>query len=356
MDSLVHRFSSNKCPTTTHRQSTATNIETETTRPRSAAAALSSNTIPARRKRSSAIETGSLSHHRRRRRLGEATTANLWLGRDGDDRGEQFWRGGRAGAFTSSGGSHVPSLSLTDVPRVEWDPRRVSEFLSPALAVFLGVSCGGCVEGDMSSAVGEDLPGSKDMGLDQKSEKAEQNGILTVREGEREGKSEHGRPGGEGEGLDRQMSEISRYATEEEEEEEEEEDGKGAKGLDLGPQVSIKDQLEKDKVLASIPFLVTFKPIAFVSVSSMSLKFGFPVLHDRTEYLEPEVTILCLSIISPGRADIVLPLPTVPNSKGVWFTLKEGSPYKLKFSFSVSNNIVSGLRYINTVWKTGVKC
>ncbi|RRT41436.1 hypothetical protein B296_00042163, partial [Ensete ventricosum] len=254
----------------------------------------------------------------------------------------------------------------------------VSEFLSPALAVFLGVSCGGCVEGDMSSAVGEDLPGSKDMGLDQKSENAEQNGILTVREGEREGKSEHGRPGGEGEGLDRQMSEISRYATEEEEEEEEEdeeEDGKGAKGLDLGPQVSIKDQLEKDKVLASIPFLVTFKPIAFVSVLVsihfpsrglvvfvkllafvMSLKFGFPVLHYRTEYLEPEVTILCLSIISPGRADIVLPLPTVPNSKGVWFTLKEGSPYKLKFSFSVSNNIVSGLRYINTVWKTGVKC
>lgn len=101
----------------------------------------------------------------------------------------------------------------------------------------------------MSSAVG-DLPGSRDMGLEQKSGKAEQNGILTVREGEREGKSEHGRPGGEGEGLGRQMSEISLYATEEDEEEEddEEEDGRGAKGLDLGPQVSIKDQLEKDKV------------------------------------------------------------------------------------------------------------
>lgn len=71
--------------------------------------------------------------------------------------------------------------------------------------------------------------------------------------------------------------------------------------------------------------------------------------------LEPDVNILSLSIISPGRADIFLPMPVVPNSKGVWFTLKEGSSYKLKFTFSVSNNIVSGLRYINTVWKTGVR-
>ncbi|KAJ6791561.1 rho GDP-dissociation inhibitor 1 isoform X3 [Iris pallida] len=52
---------------------------------------------------------------------------------------------------------------------------------------------------------------------------------------------------------------------------------------------------------------------------------------------------------------MVLSLPMVPNFKGVWFTLKEGSPYRLKFSFSVSNNIVSGLRYTNTFWKTGVK-
>jgi len=67
------------------------------------------------------------------------------------------------------------------------------------------------------------------------------------------------------------------------------------------------------------------------------------------------VKFLSLSILSPERSDIVLPVPIVPNSKGVWFTLKEGSPYKLKFSFSVSNNIVSGLKYTNTVWKTGVK-
>lgn len=65
--------------------------------------------------------------------------------------------------------------------------------------------------------------------------------------------------------------------------------------------------------------------------------------------------IMSLAILSPGRPDIFLPLPVEPNAKGVWFTLKEGSLYKLKFTFSVSNNIVSGLRYTNAVWKTGIK-
>ncbi|OQU85511.1 hypothetical protein SORBI_3004G259101 [Sorghum bicolor] len=75
----------------------------------------------------------------------------------------------------------------------------------------------------------------------------------------------------------------------------------------------------------------------------------------RPETLEPDVKIMSLSILSPGRPDIFLPLPVEPKAKGVWFTLKEGSPYRLKFTFSVSNNIVSGLRYTNTVWKTGIK-
>ena len=73
------------------------------------------------------------------------------------------------------------------------------------------------------------------------------------------------------------------------------------------------------------------------------------------ETLEPDVKMMSLSILSPGQPDIFLPLPVEPNAKGVWFTLKEGSPYRLKFTFSVSNNIVSGLRYTNTVWKTGLK-
>lgn len=73
------------------------------------------------------------------------------------------------------------------------------------------------------------------------------------------------------------------------------------------------------------------------------------------ECLEPEVKFLSLSIVSQGRPDIILPVPNSGNPNGLWFTLKEGSPYSLKFSFQVSNNIVSGLKYTNTVWKTGIK-
>lgn len=65
--------------------------------------------------------------------------------------------------------------------------------------------------------------------------------------------------------------------------------------------------------------------------------------------------IKSLSIISPGRDDIVLPIPEDGKPKGLWFTIKEGCLYRLKFTFEVSNNIVSGLKYTNTVWKTGVK-
>lgn len=65
--------------------------------------------------------------------------------------------------------------------------------------------------------------------------------------------------------------------------------------------------------------------------------------------------ILSLEIKSPGRPDIVLPIPEGGKPQCPWFTLKEGSKYSLKFSFLVTNNIVTGLKYINTVWKTGLK-
>lgn len=126
-------------------------------------------------------------------------------------------------------------------------------------------------------------------------------------------------------------------------EEEDEEDGeKVPEHIDLGPILSIKDQLEKDKDDES---LRRWKEQLLGSVD----------LNSVGETLEPDVKIMSLSIQSPGRPDIFLPLPVEASGKGVWFTLKEGSPYKLKFTFSVSNNIVSGLRYTNTVWKTGIK-
>lgn len=75
----------------------------------------------------------------------------------------------------------------------------------------------------------------------------------------------------------------------------------------------------------------------------------------ETESKEPEVEIQSLSILCKDRADLVFAIPLTVNSKERLFTLKEGSPYHVKFAFVVSNNIVSGLKYIHTVWKTGVK-
>ena len=75
----------------------------------------------------------------------------------------------------------------------------------------------------------------------------------------------------------------------------------------------------------------------------------------NTETAEPEVKVLNLTILSPDRPDLVLPIPFVPDEKGYAFALKDGSAYSFRFSFVVSNNIVSGLKYTNTVWKTGIK-
>ncbi|XP_010464431.1 PREDICTED: rho GDP-dissociation inhibitor 1 [Camelina sativa] len=136
------------------------------------------------------------------------------------------------------------------------------------------------------------------------------------------------------ESLGRQMSEASLCATEEEEDD----DSK----LQLGPQYTIKEHLEKDKDDES---LRKWKEQLLGSVDVTNIG----------ETLDPEVRILSLAILSPGKPDIVLLVPENGNPKGMWFTLKEGSKYNLKFTFQVNNNIVSGLRYTNTVWKTGVK-
>ncbi|KAF2569080.1 hypothetical protein F2Q68_00025754 [Brassica cretica] len=114
--------------------------------------------------------------------------------------------------------------------------------------------------------------------------------------------------------LSRMNSESSLSPTEEDDDDED-------RKPELGPMIALKEQLEKDKTP------------------------------------DPVVKILHLKIRSPDRDEMVLTIPDdgVPNPKGPWFTIKEGSKYTLVFNFRVTNNIVSGLRYNNTVWKTGVK-
>ena len=71
--------------------------------------------------------------------------------------------------------------------------------------------------------------------------------------------------------------------------------------------------------------------------------------------MEPEVEVVGLAILAKGRKDLVIPLPFPANKSEVSFRLKEGSNYKLKFSFTVRHNLVSGLTYLNTVWRAGLQ-
>ncbi|EEF43755.1 Rho GDP-dissociation inhibitor, putative [Ricinus communis] len=127
---------------------------------------------------------------------------------------------------------------------------------------------------------------------------------------------------------------VCRDQEEIDENEDEEDDSilESLKELDLGPQDDDSLRRWKEQLLGS------------VDISAVG------------ESKEPEVKIISLSILCPGRPEIVLPIPLPTTSKSnSLFTLKEGSQYHLKLSFTVSNNIVSGLKYTNTVWKTGVR-
>ncbi|KAL8229555.1 hypothetical protein R6Q57_014455 [Mikania cordata] len=132
------------------------------------------------------------------------------------------------------------------------------------------------------------------------------------------------------------MSESSLGVTEDDDEE----DVQGK--IQIGPRRTLKEQYEADKDDES---LMRWKEQLLGAVDMNSV----------AETLDPEVKILSLAIVSPGRDDLLLQIPENGKSKGTLFTLKEGSHYAIKFTFQVRNNIVSGLKYKNTVWKTGLR-
>ncbi|MFS7983783.1 putative Rho protein GDP-dissociation inhibitor [Helianthus anomalus] len=145
------------------------------------------------------------------------------------------------------------------------------------------------------------------------------------------------------EDMKRIQSESSIDETEDEGDEEAEDNNNNNNNkIELGPQCTLKSQLEKDKDDES---LRKWKEQLLGNVD----------INDVGESLEPEVKIISLSISSPGRSDIVLAIPEDGKPKGLWFTLKEGCRYSLRFKFQVGCNIVSGLKYTNNVWRTGVR-
>ncbi|XP_021895238.1 rho GDP-dissociation inhibitor 1 isoform X1 [Carica papaya] len=154
------------------------------------------------------------------------------------------------------------------------------------------------------------VPTKACMGLDN-DEKSEVSWEKTVKTPEGEENVEE--ESSTGHGMSRKNSESSICPTEDEEDDEE-------RKLDLGPRIALKEQLEKDKDDES---LRRWKEQLLGAVD----------LESVGETLDPEVKVLSIAIISPGREDIVLLLPENGNPKGTWFTLKEGSHYSLKITF-----------------------
>ncbi|XP_024019172.1 rho GDP-dissociation inhibitor 1 [Morus notabilis] len=161
--------------------------------------------------------------------------------------------------------------------------------------------------------------------------------------------AEAGPSSGYGVGEERQQKhkEMSRKPSELRVVQEEEEVADESKGGDVGgfvpgPLLSLKEQIEKDKDDDS---LRRWKEKLLGSLES-----------DLNGQKEPEVKFHSIGIISTDFGEINTSLPVNEDQKDrVLFTLREGSEYRLKLTFSVLHNIVSGLTYSNTVWKGGVQ-
>lgn len=71
---------------------------------------------------------------------------------------------------------------------------------------------------------------------------------------------------------------------------------------------------------------------------------------------DPEVKFHSIGIVSKDVGEITTSLPVKESQSGrPLFTLKEGVQYRLKLTFTILHNIVSGLTYTNTVWKSGIQ-
>lgn len=86
-----------------------------------------------------------------------------------------------------------------------------------------------------------------------------------------------------------------------------------------------------------------------------SKNLGNMVSPNGTYWKTPNVQVLSISIKCSGRPELEIPEPFISSPKAILFSLKEASKYRFKFSFIVSNKDVVGLKYINTIWKTGVR-
>ncbi|KAG4090844.1 immunoglobulin E-set [Neocallimastix lanati (nom. inval.)] len=71
-----------------------------------------------------------------------------------------------------------------------------------------------------------------------------------------------------------------------------------------------------------------------------------------------KVVVLSLAMVIDGRDDVVLDVSDpakIPTLKDNSIVIKEGVTYKLKITFKIQHEVVSGLKYIHVVKRKGIK-
>ncbi|MCJ1312257.1 hypothetical protein MMC25_005931 [Agyrium rufum] len=90
--------------------------------------------------------------------------------------------------------------------------------------------------------------------------------------------------------------------------------------------------------------------------ASLGLGSGKVLLVDPSDKRRCVITALALEV--EGRDDIVVDL-TTPNAletlKTKPFTIKEGAEFRMKATFKVQHDVLSGLKYVQVVKRKGIK-
>ncbi|XP_041033907.1 rho GDP-dissociation inhibitor 2-like isoform X2 [Carcharodon carcharias] len=81
---------------------------------------------------------------------------------------------------------------------------------------------------------------------------------------------------------------------------------------------------------------------------------GLPLVEDPNapNVVVTRMTLICEEAPEPITMDLTGDLKALKNTK---FVLKEGVSYKVKIHFKVNKDIVSGLKYVATTFRKGIK-
>lgn len=88
--------------------------------------------------------------------------------------------------------------------------------------------------------------------------------------------------------------------------------------------------------------------------ASLGLNAGEPIGQPN----DPKCVIQSLALVVDGRPDVVIDLSTQESRetlKNKPFTIKEGAKFKIKVTFQVNHEVLSGLKYVHAVKRKGIR-